>query len=670
MRTDRAIRSPLYCAVVLLAAFVRAGNAATTGFAYLKEAENAALTGKSWAQHDPASGGWSVSVQGHPITWTAITAAGTYRLLARVRAGYSKDHTLYVKPRMGYAATVDGAPQRLATVPGTLVYHGDEANFVWLTTEPLVLARGLHSVVLTGAPTYGKLDVLGLTEDSTFVPAAEPPFGEETPVDVALLADDEQRRTYRGYTVWTQHPEANVAPADRPDDIMGIGGLTLTAARNEYESANFIVTNWRDTALTLRLRVGELTRGAGGPRLSGQRFQSLHALPIPAFDGRWLSDPLPRSTSGVFSVPAGESRQAWLRLHTRGVEPGTYTGELALSPVDSSDRRLLRSLRFTVTIHPFRLPEEHPLLLFMNEYDVNVPGCREDLAAHCINLFQVCKIPGPGDAPDFTVHDAEVRRELEYASGIHFEHWWFRQSQEWKTPSGRRRWQRWAKTWATHLWDDLGLKPEQVWLHIFDEQHGAAVDDYVAARQLLEEVVPDVRDTVTVGSSTTFEEVRRMDPYVDLWSPFLGRLDNAEEVAFYQQTGKPVVPYVCAENKKVFDPYAYFRLFPWKIWQWGFHGCWIWTYLRGNAWNGREWDGGVVYPGQGEIVTSRRWEAFRDGLEDYLYLYLLRQRLEAGEAPAGSADLLRQAAEAVLAEPQDAGRAHTWRARLAEALSR
>jgi hypothetical protein len=160
-----------------------------------------------------------------------------------------------------------------------------------------------------------------------------------------------------------------------------------------------------------------------------------------------------------------------------------------------------------------------------------------------------------------------------------------------------------------------------------------------------------------------------MDPYVDIWSPYLPRLSNAEEVTFYRQTGKPVVPYICAENKRVLDPYAFYRLFPWQVWRHGFHGCWIWTYLRGDPWNGREWDGGMVYPGQGQIVTSRRWEMFREGLEDYLYLHLLRERVESGKAPASATKLLQQAAAEVLATPDDPGVAHTWRARLVAALA-
>jgi hypothetical protein len=115
-----------------------------------------------------------------------------------------------------------------------------------------------------------------------------------------------------------------------------------------------------------------------------------------------------------------------------------------------------------------------------------------------------------------------------------------------------------------------------------------------------------------------------------------------------------------------------YRLFPWKVWHYQLHGCWIWTYLGGNAWNGRRWDGGVVYPGHGEIITSRRWELFRDGLEDYLYLHLLRKRLDAQAKIGTNVDATRKliddAVTAVLGTSNDPALAQTWRKRMAEMI--
>jgi len=63
-----------------------------------------------------------------------------------------------------------------------------------------------------------------------------------------------------------------------------------------------------------------------------------------------------------------------------------------------------------------------------------------------------------------------------------------------------------------------------------------------------------------------------------------------------------------------------------------------------KRWPNRPWfpvgwgDGYLIYPGpDGRPLSSIRLEAIRDGLEDYEYLYLLRQRVEALKAHATEA---------------------------------
>jgi hypothetical protein len=575
---------------------------------------------------------------------------------------------------MSYSAKVDGVTRTFRVIESTAVYHGDESCFVWLETAPVELAKGLHEIVVSGGWQHAKCDVLILTANAEYTPSAEPGCGGETPIDLSLLVDDDQRKKYLGYTVWTRPLEHNVAPDDAPEDVLGVESLSVSAAVNEYEAANFIVTNWQDVSVGLRVTVGDLSTEDQKQRIESRYVDLLHALPLQVWDGRKLADPLPRlDPSGVLMVPPGESRQVWLRFHTRDLQPGEYVGKVILEQLNSDDLRLRRELKLTLTVWPFALPEEHPLLVFLNEYDLQHPGAREDLAAHYVTAFHVCRVPGPIDGQiNFSGHDAEVRAELKHARGIVFEHWHFRQSNEWKTEPGRKKWQRWIKAWADHVQQDLGLAADRFWLHIYDEQGGAAVNDFIAARKLIEQVSPEVQDVTTVAPWTTFDEIKRMDPHVAVWSPLLSRLENEEELKFYQQTGKPVVPYVCNENKRAFDPYAFYRLFPWKIWHYQLHGCWIWTYLGGNAWNGRRWDGGVVYPGHGEIITSRRWELFRDGLEDYLYLHLLRKRLDAQAKIGTNVDATRKliddAVTAVLGTSNDPALAQTWRKRMAEMI--
>ena len=82
-----------------------------------------------------------------------------------------------------------------------------------------------------------------------------------------------------------------------------------------------------------------------------------------------------------------------------------------------------------------------------------------------------------------------------------------------------------------------------------------------------------------------------------------------------------------------------YRLLPWWAWIYGADGIGFWSYSStegSSAWNdvdGRQPDWAVVYEAlapekDNRPVSSRRWEAFREGLEDY-YLLSLVDRLYA-----------------------------------------
>ena len=87
------------------------------------------------------------------------------------------------------------------------------------------------------------------------------------------------------------------------------------------------------------------------------------------------------------------------------------------------------------------------------------------------------------------------------------------------------------------------------------------------------------------------------------------------------------------------NPYDHYRLAVWRAWKEGMNGYSFWKY-GGGRWDstgkGANW--GVVYrtdktgcPTEVSkrelVVPSKRWEAAREGVEDYTYLYLLKRAI-------------------------------------------
>jgi hypothetical protein len=551
-------------------------------------------------------------------------------------------------------------------VPDTLVFSGDDDNWVWLAGEVGVLAAGPHDVRLDSSWHYGRWDTVILTSDADFVPPARPPFPDETAPDLSLLAP-EQLAAYEGMTVWNAPPGDNCDPASRPPGVVSTTQQALTACTNERVPVALNVTDWTGRSRTVRVSPAsprELPPATTA--LPATALRLLHAVPLASALATPLADALPElDGAGLLQIPGGETRQLWCEVNTAGLKAGFYSARLLLRPLDRDRRYPVREVELRLEVLPVELPLDHPLTFYTNDYDTDLPGTERDMPEHYVNLYQnSCVQSYTNAAPDFSAMDAWVRREMAYpgARGILFEEWWFRGDASWKDAGQRGRWVEGVRRWATHVREELGLGYDDFALHIYDEVAGASVDDFLLAREIVREADPQVRVTMTLGQATTLEEAARMVTAVDIWAPYMPLvLADGPLMALLRQTGKPIWPYHCAEDKRHW-PTQNYRVWPWQLYRAGVQGLWLWTYHRPDPWDGRAWDGGVVYPGNRQVVTSRRWELLRQGLQDWLLLQKAEQ--------AGCGETVAAAVAAVVAAPEDPLVLESWRARVLSALRR
>ena len=179
------------------------------------------------------------------------------------------------------------------------------------------------------------------------------------------------------------------------------------------------------------------------------------------------------------------------------------------------------------------------------------------------------------------------------------------------------------------------------------------------------------------------DEVRMLDPVIDLWIPHWQALRNRDSSpalrALYAEIaarGEPVWHYTCNTNMKALDPLDYYRLKEWQVWELGLSGSCYWAY---NSWRGDPWDDfdgeiadcGAIYDGPGAPITSRRWEATRDGREDYQALHLLRKagRAAGGETAHRVQAFIDALVAEVLAAPMDVAVFERARGRLLDVLA-
>ena len=557
-------------------------------------------------------------------TWDAITTPGKYRIFMRVRAGHAANRTGGVKGKTSYQLTVDGRKIAFKYVPNTAVYHSDEANWAWIVGDVGKLSKGSHTLVFKSEWHFGRWEAFVLTSNSKFKPPKDLRTLKDTPLDLSLLNTDQQK-WFQGYTVWKANIETNAPPTSTPKSSKSIQSLALEACRQEYTATAFNVTNWLNRPMLFRITRSDMENELTASSLPHSAITLRRAIPLPAPRKHKLADALPKlDEAGLLLVPAKQTRQVWCAVKTHALKPGTYHAPIKVDPLITAKRCKSQEIDLAVRVIDLKLPSKHPLGIFMFDYDTRRPGLGEDLKAHFVNWRHVCLIPHPAGAnPTFGSLDRAVKKEsAEGARHFYFEHWHFRTDKSWMKPENRKKWIEGTRKWAHHVNKVLGIPYKRFSLHIYDEVSGGGVGLFLKARQIVREADPKVQVTMTITSHITKTDFKKLDPAVEIWIPHMPLYKDKKSsflIDMMEKTGKPIYPYLCAENKRFWTP-QYYRMLSWQTYKYKSKGLFMWTYLAGKAWQGRTWDGGMVFAGNGSVVPSRRWELMRMGLQDWLLL--------------------------------------------------
>ena len=137
----------------------------------------------------------------------------------------------------------------------------------------------------------------------------------------------------------------------------------------------------------------------------------------------------------------------------------------------------------------------------------------------------------------------------------------------------------------------------------------------------------NLRLTTALGSSRGIQVVGH---YYDLWIGCMAqRIGESGVIADAEMQRKELWVYDCMAAPVDAETDRYF----FGVWAWvsGVTGCAHWTYFAQDHLS-------YVYPTKDELIPSIGWEAVREGIDDYRYLYTLKTWVEKARA-AGRPDL-------------------------------
>ncbi|MCC6422922.1 MAG: DUF4091 domain-containing protein [Phycisphaerales bacterium] len=515
--------------------------------------------------------------------------------------------------------------------------------------------------------------------------------------------------------VRTQSPDATA----RPVPIMRIA-----MAQGEFRDAVFMVgPSKRDMRLDIRISVdGSAPDGF---------IEGLEAIYIKNREGGETADAI-RPLNGELLIPAGESRQIWLRANTRtlSVPAGIYPFKVELHEVKGN---VSKTLRGSVEVLDFALPP-HDVLpnqcwsQFEDSYftspELNATAVR-DMKANGINIVFIHGRESPRPvtiAADGSVEmfdDSMFRQRIEPVLKV------------WRESPGVERLRfiitlagmydfghpdsglsvlddRWKKTFAGWLgalkrsMHEMGVADGD-WMVTFADEtpYKEIFKTEVPVAEYAKSVEPSIRlltntslNNDPVAITAIIEDPMQADRLFktfDVFEPMLYHVflrgdgetngwyarqvrKHGKELWIYQArwnlgviTDGPVTNTYFEEN----NLYSYYRVSAWNLLQYGITGTGVWTYCA----QAKNWDDGtcmLVYGIDGQLLHSRRFEMYREGLDDYRYVWLLRSLAKENgkEAEQKAEQLIAEAVADITADIHDTDRCDKWRMRFVKEISK
>ncbi|MBI3921435.1 MAG: hypothetical protein HY318_08475, partial [Armatimonadetes bacterium] len=500
----------------------------------------------------------------------------------------------------------------------------------------------------------------------------------------------------KNYVVWEIDPYINILKDETPDaKSRGLEKIEVQMALGEFRDQVFMVS---PCGQGVRLAVG-IDPG----RLPSGLIEVYETVYMKTNRGPETGDAVCPLKEPLL-IPQGESRQVRLRFNTRDFhpKPGRYDFTLKLQDLNS---KVGRAISGVLEIWPFALPSTD--ILSNNNYtefdssDFYEGELLAKAVAHMKRYGLNNVYVHPVEMPTVKEVDAEGK-VLKYDESA-FEKRVGQIVQAWKATPGKER-LRFIFTISGMYDPGLGREdikfPEPKWRGVFAQwlrhlkeesrQLGVADKDWVvvmgdeasesalAQREIpMAEAVKGLDPTImtTCNTSTVINDPEmsaRFFKVFDILQPELTSLkSNAHLREWVRKSGKTLWTYKCngGLGSRGKNPYEYYRVYAWDLVKYGLTGTGVWTYCA-QAQSQRLGGYLLIHRLGDEVMHARRYEMFREGIDDYRYISALREvaKRRGSTAVRKAEKLIQQAVDDVASHVEDTTLCDKWRRRIAKEI--
>lgn len=422
--------------------------------------------------------------------------------------------------------------------------------------------------------------------------------------------------------------------------------IEFHAFRDEFESAAVYIKNISARTIDVRCTFTTPVFDALPDREPdlAQRVTLRRAIRVPKRGGGYVLDALPElDRSGVITLPPGETRQVWITVDTHGLDDGEY--ELDLFVGSLTHPPVVRNIPIKINVWQVQLPTG--VYAQMNwSYVDPVNTSDQDLQSMLDHGVSVANGPGlpllpvdehgkPSGEPDWTAFDQTLARLPDYFQLVFHAplrpHWPAGLDAAAQETAADAAFASGVQALSEHMLS-LGWDYDRWALSYIDEPWLTGLTVIPQLRAFCEAVRaadPRVRLYANPTGKVETEYLEEFKDLIDVWQPEINFLKRDPELlAWFHENAKTFWAYDATDPGKELLPLGYYRSLGWLASKLGVSGVGFWVYKYHDLWWPLEvgnW--AVVYPSGDEVVPSRRWEACRDGQEDYRALYLLREEI-------------------------------------------
>lgn len=560
--------------------------------------------------------------------------------------------------------------------------------------------------------TFETVDVNTLAEA-----ADEPAAGPRRPKRIAEPEDS------IGYRVNVVSPLEKIFQSDDYAPAVKADRIDVAAARNEYESAQVVIeAPWRPVTIQ-EVRFTDLSGpGSASIPASALKWERVDYIETtvrpPYFAERGLgSYPDPLMPAREFTVDTLSRVPVWITLKTpKECRAGAYTGAVTIVP----DGQKPTTIPLNLTVWDFALTDQTHLRtltwldggLIRAFYDnpwTPQGDRKQGEAVRAYEDFLLEHRLGPGgevaahvskgkDGYDFKANDATLERLIGKGMNCFIMGTAPNLRREKKTEYTSefiKDFSERIKAYGDHLrqkgWAD------KAYVYVYDEAPRSAWPEVKKISKAIKSAAPEARILQCLNEP---EGVKELTGFADVFDVYVTQYHKAG-VAASQKKGAEVWLAICCypmDHPNFFIEYPLLdvRATFWICWKYKVNGFEYWSpnawgsnlQKKGDKWPKVPWiantfgryngDGYLIYPGEnGRPYSSIRFEAFRDGLEDYEYLWTLNELLAQAEAAKKSGPTMDAARKPLSidelvketgAHDADPAKYVAYRAKLAQAI--